>query len=104
MSDPQIELDVAHRNALRASVGLPLLDDREVKRLMSARDQAAFDAVFAKQRIRFAHEWINNNDGWLVNMGRVALARRRVREEWLRGEYSDVVAAPIQTGDIDTRS
>jgi hypothetical protein len=104
MSDPQIELDIADRNALRASVGLPLLDDREVARLMAARDRVAFDAVFAKQRIRFAHEWTNNNDGWLVNMGRISLARRKVREEWLRGEYSGAAAASSQTGDINTGS
>ena len=98
MSDPQIELDVAQRNALRTNAGLPLLDHREVKRLIAVRDEAAFKAVFAAQRIRFSHEWTNNNAGWLVNMGRVSLARRKVREEWLRGDYSDAIAAPSEAG------
>jgi hypothetical protein len=104
MADPQIELDIAERNALRASVGLPLLDNREVKRLMAVRDEAAFEAFFAQQRVRFSHHWTNNDDGWLVNMGRVSLARRKVREEWLRGDYSDAVAEPGQTGGLDIGS
>lgn len=42
MSAREIEQDVMQRNALRASVGLPLPDDREVKRLMAVQDEAAF--------------------------------------------------------------
>jgi hypothetical protein len=70
------------RNRIRAVAGLPLLDvEAESKRLDAVRGQAEFEREWERRRDEFAHQWSRNTDGWLTNMARVSIARRRVRLE-----------------------
>ena len=75
-------MTIDERNALRAASGLPLLDwEREAELAKSANDQVEFERRFSLERLRFAHEWTGNKDGWLTNMGRWLRARQQVRRD-----------------------
>lgn len=73
---------IANQNALRAKVGLPLLDvPAEAARLNAAREEAEFNRLFEQRRPTLCHQWTGNSDGWMTNMGRCSLARQQVRNE-----------------------
>jgi hypothetical protein len=81
--------DIENRNRLRQEAALPLLSvETEMRRLQAVREQAEFEREWERRRPEFAHRWNGNRDGWITNMGRVALARRQVREE-MRSNKSD---------------
>jgi hypothetical protein len=70
------------RNALRAAARLPLLDvATEAARPAKAREEADFEQEFARRRPDFCHQWTDNPDGWMTNMGRWSRARQQVRGE-----------------------
>ena len=74
--------NIEQRNRLRAQAGLSLLNPVvESKRLDAVIEQAEFEREWQRRRPEFAHQWISNNNGWLTNAARWALARQQVRRE-----------------------
>jgi hypothetical protein len=76
--------DIESRNNLRAEAQLPLLDvTAELARLKTARDQAAFEEFFEKNRHRFVHLWEGH-----CGFTRMAISnavRKQLREEMRKG-------------------
>jgi hypothetical protein len=81
---------VAERNFIRAEAGLPLLGDREYERLLKARAQRVFEAVFQVERTRF-DRWISEGEGFLSKLGRWSNARQTVMSELQTGKHPEAV-------------
>ncbi len=78
---PEAVEQIYRRNQLRRGAQLPLLSvEQELQRIGAAHDQTEFEALFAKERSRYAHLWSNPLRGWLANMGIYGEVRRRLRE------------------------
>jgi hypothetical protein len=77
--------EIGNRNRLRADAKLPLLDvQTEAARLAAVHKEAEFEREFDRRRGEFSHLWAGNNSGFLANMGRYVLARRKIRSEMLK--------------------
>ena len=73
---------IEDRNRIRRDAGLPLLSvEAEVQRQNTVREQTQFNLQFEQQRSALCHQWTNNGDGWMTNMGQWSRARRLVRDE-----------------------
>jgi hypothetical protein len=84
MSDA-VSIEVAERNRLRESAGLPLLDVvTEINQAIALKNHQEFEAAFAAQRNNFATQWTGNGDGFFANCGRYIAARRALREKLLK--------------------
>lgn len=94
--------EVAARNSLRASVGLPLLDDREASRLREAERRRLLAAVFEGERHRF-ESWIKSSGGFWARAGRWSTARRLVATELKMGCHAEQVLIELGYRSETTR-
>lgn len=87
MREHEIEADIEARNALRRSVGLPLLGDEERRRLRHARARRVKDATFAVEQVRFK-DWIGSGGGLWAKAARWSSARRQITAEVRMGMHT----------------
>jgi hypothetical protein len=99
-----IDHQIARRNLFRAEVGLPPLDSRETERLQTAQDLRVLEAVFARERSRFEHQWTGNRQGFLANWGRWSAARQQVQSELRMGRHVEHVLTQLGYRLVDDRS
>lgn len=90
MLNSQMVDEIAARNSVRASAGLPLLDSREASRLNDAERRRLVAAVFESERDRF-EVWICSVEGFWARAGRWSKARRLVAAELKMGCHTEQV-------------
>lgn len=85
--DQDIIAQVAARNEVRREAKLPLLDQREVDRLETARNEAEFEQYFELQRNHYSHLWSDHRRGFVANAGIYSIVRKRLRDEMLKSAH-----------------